>query len=109
VRELLVILLCLARFQVDAAADGYVGIEAARSTDYDYIFCDIRMPALSGDHVVETILAEKPEATIYVVTAEPDGVGVKRALAAGAKACLPKPFSVDSFWELLGVSPDSIP
>jgi len=109
VRELLVVLLCLAGFQVDAAADGYVGIEAARSTDYDHIFCDIRMPSISGDNVVETILAEKPESTIYVVTAEPDGEGARRALALGAKACLPKPFGVDSFWELLGLSPNSIP
>ena len=109
VRELLVVLLCLAGFQVEAVADGLAGIEAARNTDYDHIFCDIRMPVLSGDNVVKTILAEKPETTIYVVTAEPDGAGARRALAMGAKGCLPKPFSVDSFWEFLGLSPDSIP
>jgi len=69
----------------------------------------MRMPGLSGDTMVETILAEKPETIIYVVTAEPDGERAERALAVGAKGCLPKPFSVVSFWELLGLSPDSMP
>jgi len=102
VRELLVVLLCLAGYQVDAVQTGGDGVQAAKENDYDVVFCDMRMPGLRGDEVIAGILAAKPESDIYVVTAEPYGPAVTRALDLGARGCLSKPFSIAEFWKLVG-------
>tara|TARA_R110002111_G_scaffold933_4_gene6735 strand:+ start:944 stop:1159 length:216 start_codon:yes stop_codon:yes gene_type:complete len=40
-------------YHVEEAEDGLQGIEMIMSTDYDLVFCDIKMPKMDGVEVLE--------------------------------------------------------
>jgi two-component system alkaline phosphatase synthesis response regulator PhoP len=46
-------------FEVDEAEDGKEGLEKAKNSFYDVIFCDIKMPKMDGMEVCETIRENK--------------------------------------------------
>jgi CheY-like chemotaxis protein len=42
-------------FQVEALLDGYEALERAARASYDLVICDMKMPGLHGESVVQTI------------------------------------------------------
>ncbi len=94
--------LSVAGYHVCAQAfDGRGAVEALRSqgTHPDLIIMDHRMPILSGLDAAREILARDPAARIVMVSA--DSSVSEAALAAGALAFLPKPFSLGELLKLL--------
>jgi DNA-binding response OmpR family regulator len=81
-------------YQVDGFRQSPEGEKAALSTHYDLILMDLRMPDRDGAAVTESILAAKPEAKVLIITGHPSDPLAKRALDAGAKALLKKPFEI---------------
>lgn len=88
-------------YDVECFSDSVAGQESATGDDYDLILTDIHMPVRNGAELTEAILNEKPDARILVITAHPHDPLAKRALDAGAKALVKKPFDIGKILEHL--------
>jgi two-component system NarL family response regulator len=80
---------------VAEAADGRSTIKAFQAHLPDVTLLDLRMPGLSGAHVITEILKQAPKANILVVTTYDADEDVFRAVQAGARGYLLK----DTFTE----------
>jgi two-component system NarL family response regulator len=80
---------------VAEAADGRSTISAFATHAPDVTLLDLRMPGLSGAHVITEILKHSPKAQIIVVTTYDADEDVFRAVQAGARGYLLK----DTFTE----------
>ena len=88
-------------YEVNTFSDSTEGEKAALSADYDLILIDMRMPVKNGAEVSKTILENKPDAKIMIITAFPGDKIVREALDAGAKGVLKKPFEIGKILEFL--------
>lgn len=66
------------------------------------VITDLRMPGLDGIALLGRLRAMGGEPPAIVVTAAPDGDTQARVLAAGAVACLSKPFDHNALLGLIG-------
>lgn len=88
-------------YEVKTFADTQEGEQAAVSTDYNLILIDIRMPGRNGAEITEAVLAAKPDANILLITGYPSDPLVSRALNAGARGILKKPFEIAKILDYL--------
>lgn len=88
-------------YQVDGVSDSLMGERQALQEDYDLIAVDLKMPYKNGAEIVESIIKNKPEARVVVMTGYPDDPMVDRSLKAGALAMIPKPFKVSCLVDYL--------
>jgi len=88
-------------YQVTTFSNPLDGEKEAIKNSYDLILIDVRMPDRNGAQVTEAILKNKPDATILILTAHPTHPLAKRALDAGAKALLKKPFEISKVLDFL--------
>jgi len=70
---------------VAQAVDGAQAIELFRQFRPDLALVDLRMPGTGGDHAIEVICREFPDARILVLTAFSGDEDIHKALRAGAK------------------------
>jgi two-component system, NarL family, response regulator len=80
---------------VGEAADGPSTIAAFNAHKPDLTLLDLRMPGMTGPHVITEIRRHSPEAHILVVTTYDADEGVFRAIQAGARGYILK----DTFTE----------
>ena len=88
-------------FHVTTRSDSGEGVETALAEDFDLVVCDLRMPGLNGAEAIAKMLAVKPQLVVYLITAAPGDPIVQRALDAGAKGLMKKPFEVAKVLDLL--------
>ncbi|MFC1440523.1 response regulator transcription factor [Streptacidiphilus sp. N1-10] len=77
---------------VDIALDGRDALDRAAVTGYDVVVLDRDLPGVHGDEVCRTLVAERPESRVLMLTA---AAGVRdrvQGLGIGADDYLPKPF-----------------
>jgi DNA-binding response OmpR family regulator len=86
---------------IDTFTDPVEGKKRALEDDYDLILLDIRMPGRNGAEIAESILAEKPNASVLIITAHPNDPYAKRALEAGALSLVKKPFEIAKIMDFL--------
>ena len=65
------------------------------------VVSDVRLPDGNGLDVVRAAAAMQPRVPVVVMTGRASDAGRSQACAAGAVAYLPKPFSVESFANLV--------
>lgn len=85
------------RFTALGAADGFTGLEMARSERPDLILCDIMMPGLDGYGVLER-LRHGPEMAVVpfiFLTARDDHSDIRLGMNLGADDYLTKPVRID--------------
>lgn len=87
-----------AGFVVDTATDGAQGLDAARSTEYDLIICDVMLPKRDGLSIVAELRRLGRQTPLLLVTARNQIDDRVRGLDLGADDYLAKPFA---FAELL--------
>ena len=80
---------------VGAATDGQEAIQKALDLRPDIILMDVLMPGLDGISAVETIYRQTPTIKTIMMSVQGDSDTFRRALMAGAKHFLVKPFSSD--------------
>jgi DNA-binding response OmpR family regulator len=79
--------------------DSMEAIDIAKSVEPDLITLDLMMPGLSGFELCK-LLREDPRfnnTPIVIVSAKDDPESKEKALKAGAKDYITKPFKVDDF------------
>jgi len=79
--------------------DSLQAVEIAKSVNPDLITLDLMMPGLTGFELCK-LLSDDPKFSktpIIIVSAKDDPESKEKALAAGAKDYITKPFGVDDF------------
>ena len=93
VRKFLVAALTEAGHSVAAAEDGERGVEIFRTHPCDVVLTDVRMPGMSGLHVLQTVKQVSPGAEVIVVTAHASLDTAIQALRDGAYDLITKPLT----------------
>tara|TARA_R110001592_G_scaffold38401_2_gene126619 strand:+ start:9411 stop:10574 length:1164 start_codon:yes stop_codon:yes gene_type:complete len=78
-------------YHVEEAEDGLQGIEMIMSTDYDLVFCDIKMPKMDGVEVLEKAKKIKPETPIVMISGHGDLEIAVNTMRLGAFDYISKP------------------
>lgn len=86
---------------VHEAATGFEALEILKSRPVDLILSDINMPAMDGLELLRQMSAQKlaPGVPVVMITTESSEEHVKRAILAGARAYIRKPFTADQVKE----------
>ena len=94
-REGIVAVLKRMGHDVNAAANGKLGLEAWELTKPDLVLTDLKMDKVDGMTVLRTIREKDPEALVMIVTAFGSIERAVEAMKEGAFDFIPKPFPPD--------------
>ncbi len=78
-------------YQVDEAEDGAQGFEKIKNTDYDLVLCDIKMPKMDGEELLEAVKKIKPEIPIVMISGHGDMETAINTMRLGAFDYISKP------------------
>lgn len=82
-------------YAVDVAEDGMKGIEAAKKTTYDIIFCDIKMPQMDGMEVLETLKKDEIPSPVIMISGHGNIETAVEAIRKGAYDFIEKPLDLN--------------
>lgn len=77
------------------AADGRRGVEEARRLNPDIVLMDVNMPQMDGIQATEVLAQEVPTGPVIIMSVQGERDYIRRAMQAGAREFLIKPFSGD--------------
>ncbi len=86
-------------YQVQAVGRAAEAVELARSTAFDLVVADIRMPGVSGLDALDQVKQHQPEVSSIVVTGYSTEADSIRAVRLGVGDYLKKPFPLQTFLE----------
>jgi len=78
-------------YKVDEAEDGLQGLEKIKNTDYDLVLCDIKMPKMDGEELLEAVKKIKPEIPIVMISGHGDMETAINTMRLGAFDYISKP------------------
>jgi two-component system, NtrC family, nitrogen regulation response regulator NtrX len=78
-------------YQVDEAEDGLQGFEKIKTTDYDLVLCDIKMPKMDGVELLEAVKKIKPEIPMVMISGHGDMETAIQTMRLGAFDYISKP------------------
>src|SRR5215471_17703293 len=55
-------------YKVEEASDGITGLDKIKNEDYDLVLCDIKMPKMSGEELLEAVKKIKPEIPMVMIS-----------------------------------------
>lgn len=101
ITELLKVLVKMAGHTPTAVNDSTKAIEVASSVDPDLITLDLMMPGITGFELCELLHQDPKFANIpiIIVSARDDPESKERAMKAGAKDYVTKPFGADELMQ----------
>ncbi|MDX1651250.1 MAG: sigma-54 dependent transcriptional regulator [Brumimicrobium sp.] len=82
-------------FEVDEAEDGKEGLDKAKNSYYDIIFCDIKMPKMDGMEVLDAIQKEKIESPVIMISGHGNIETAVEAIKKGAFDFIEKPLDLN--------------
>lgn len=82
-------------YNVEVAYGGEEALEKVYVSHPHVVLLDVLMPGLTGDELVKTIKAWKPEIEIIMISAALNKEVIEDCLRNGAFACLEKPIDLD--------------
>lgn len=82
-------------FQVDEAENGSEGLEKAKNTLYDIIFCDIKMPQMDGMEVLDGLVQAKVETPVIMISGHGNIETAVEAIKKGAFDFIEKPLDLN--------------
>ena len=91
-----------AGYGVDVADDGRSGLTMALSGAYAVVVLDLSLPSLSGEAVLQAILAQRPDQQVLILSARSDVSDRVRFLELGAADYVTKPFVLSELIARIG-------
>jgi CheY-like chemotaxis protein len=85
----------------DTADNGGEAVTKLTRESYNAVLLDYMMPGITGLTVLRHIQQRYPSIPVIMITGHAGGQVASQALAAGARACLYKPFDCQEFKEVL--------
>lgn len=82
-------------FQVDEAENGVEGLEKAKNTLYDIIFCDIKMPQMDGMEVLDALVSQKIDSPVIMISGHGNIETAVEAIKKGAFDFIEKPLDLN--------------
>jgi DNA-binding NtrC family response regulator len=82
-------------FEVDEAENGKEGLEKAKSTTFDIIFCDIKMPLMDGMEVLDELIKAKVESPVIMISGHGNIDTAVQAIKKGAFDFIEKPLDLN--------------
>ena len=80
---------------VGTAGDGKQGVEEAQRLNPDIVLTDVNMPLMDGIQLTEQLTQELPSSPVIIMSVQGERDYLRRAMQAGAREFLIKPFSHD--------------
>ena len=80
---------------VGAAGDGKEGVEEAHRLQPDIVLTDVNMPLMDGIQLTEQLTQDLPASPVIIMSVQGERDYLRRAMQAGAREFLIKPFSHD--------------
>ena len=80
---------------VGMAGDGKEGLEQAQKLQPDIVLTDVNMPVMDGIQLTERLATELPQSPAIIMSVQGERDYLRRAMQAGAREYLIKPFSHD--------------
>lgn len=89
--------------EVDEVDNGFEALRVLPRERYDLIVADVNMPDVNGIELTRFVRRTPTHATVPILVISTDGAeaDVRRALAAGANAFLPKPFTAEQLLDAI--------
>ena len=78
-------------YVVEEAEDGLEGMEKIKSTAYDLVLCDIKMPKMDGMEVLKATMKIKPETNVVMISGHGDLETAVECMKIGAFDYISKP------------------
>lgn len=88
-------------YDVTTAKDGESALELLRSSTFDLVVLDIRLPGINGLDVLLQIKEKRPATKVIIMTAYGSRETKERAKARGSLFYIEKPFEIDKIRELI--------
>jgi len=95
IREILEIALFQEGYEVVSAPDGMKALAKCRSTHFDLIITDLKMPRMDGIEFMKALKEVSPESLIILMTAYASKESALQAMHEGAYDYLEKTFDID--------------
>ncbi|MCB9185988.1 MAG: sigma-54-dependent Fis family transcriptional regulator [Flavobacteriales bacterium] len=83
------------KFEVDEAEDGLSGVVKVKGGKYDVILCDIKMPKMDGNEVLDRIMLLAPDTPVVMISGHGDIETAVDLLKTGAYDYIPKPLDLN--------------
>lgn len=80
---------------IGEAVNGEEAVFISREARPDIVIMDINMPVMDGIKATEEITLSAPETTVIIMSVQGENEYIKKAMSAGARDFLSKPFSSD--------------
>ena len=94
IRDLLAKTLALAEYDVDLAFDGRTALDRLRTTPYDLLITDLKMPGVDGLTVIREARRLKTDLPVIIITGFSSEASAIEAVNLGVSGYLTKPFRV---------------
>ena len=82
-------------YQVDLAENGAQAVEKAEKEKYDAIFCDIKMPEMDGNEVLERLVGDGVESPVIMISGHADIQIAVECIKKGAFDFIGKPLDLN--------------
>lgn len=91
-------------YEVDTAANGRIALQKLRSTPYDLVITDLRMPEMDGARLLDITRHEFPDIPLVVITGYARLETAIEALRLGAANFITKPFRLAEILDVVDKS-----
>ncbi len=95
IRNILKEIVELEGHEVATAANGKEGLDAAATSQFDLIFCDIKMEGIDGVEVLETLMREGTDAAVVMISGHGDIETAVECMRKGAYDFISKPLDLN--------------
>ena len=82
-------------YEVETAEDGATGLEMAKKSHHDVIFCDIKMPGMDGMEVLGKIVEEGIDTAVIMISGHGDIDTAVESIKKGAFDFIQKPLDLN--------------
>jgi len=88
-------ILALDGYSTDTVETGQEALGLVQTRDYDFVFTDLKMPAMSGTDVAKSVKHLRPDIDVVIITGFATVESAVECMKHGAMDYLEKPFSED--------------